>query len=227
MGAPRCPPRAEAILSAIRVKICGLSSEAALDAALDAGADLVGFVHFARSPRHVALGHGRDLSLRAKGRAERVVLLVDPDDALVEAALAALDPDLIQLHGRESPERVAAIRALGRRPVMKAVGVATDADLAAVAHHARVADRILLDAKPPPGADLPGGNGLAFDWSLLDGAVLPPGTMLSGGLTPETVGDALARTGLGAVDVSSGVESSPGEKDPARIAAFIVAARDR
>lgn len=214
-------------MSTIEVKICGLSSEATLDAALEAGADLVGFVHFAKSPRHVPFDRGRELSLRAKGRAERVVLLVDPDDALVDAAVEALDPDLIQLHGSESPERVAAIRRRSGRRVMKAVGVAIRADLDALSRYRGTADRILLDAKPPPGADLPGGNGRAFDWTILAGADLPARTMLSGGLAPETVRDAIARTGLRAVDVSSGIESRPGIKDPSKIAAFLAAVGKR
>ena len=212
-------------MSAIAIKICGLSTAATLDAALEAGADLVGFVHFPRSPRHVDLETGRALSARAKGRTERVVLLVDPDDAAVAAAVEALDPDWIQLHGRETPERVAAIRAATGRRVMKAIGVAGTADLDAVTAFAGRADRILLDAKAPPGAALPGGNGHAFDWDLLGGAVLPADYMLSGGLTPDTVATALARTGARAVDVSSGVETRPGEKSAARIAAFIAAAR--
>jgi phosphoribosylanthranilate isomerase len=209
----------------VRVKICGLSTEATLDAALDAGADLVGFVHFPRSPRHVALDRGGRLAGRARGRAERVVLLVDPDDTLLQDAVAALDPDLIQLHGRETPERVAEIRARTGRPVMKAVGIALTEDLRALPAYAAVADRLLLDAKPPPGADLPGGNGRSFDWGILTNAVLPRATMLSGGLDAGNVAAALARTGLSAVDVSSGVELRPGEKDPAKIAAFVTAAR--
>jgi phosphoribosylanthranilate isomerase len=212
-------------MSAIAIKICGLSTAATLDAALEAGADLVGFVHFPRSPRHVDLETGRALSARAKGRTERVVLLVDPDDAAVAAAVEALDPDWIQLHGRETPERVAAIRAATGRRVMKAIGVAGAADLDAVTAFAGRADRILLDAKAPPGAALPGGNGHAFDWDLLGGAVLPADYMLSGGLTPDTVATALARTGARAVDVSSGVETGPGKKSAERIAAFIAAAR--
>lgn len=212
-------------MSAVAVKICGLSTGPTLAAALDAGADYVGFVHFPKSPRHVDLDAARDLSALARGRAERVVLLVDPDDALVAAVVAATDPDWVQLHGRETPDRVAAIRRLAGRPVMKAIGIATRADLAAVAAYADIADRLLLDAKAPPGAALPGGNGHAFDWDLLDGAELPKGTLLSGGLTPETVESALARTGLRAVDVSSGVEKSPGTKDPSRIGAFVAAAR--
>lgn len=212
-------------MSAVRVKICGLSTEETLAAALEAGADWIGLVHFPRSPRHVALERARTLSAAARGRAERVVLLVDPDDALVAAAVEAVDPDLIQLHGRESPERVAAIRARTGRPVMKAVGVAGYEDLRLLAPYAAAADRLLLDAKAPPGAALPGGNGIAFDWDLLAGVRLPAGTMLSGGLTPETVAEALRRSGVAAVDVSSGVETSPGRKDPDRIRAFVAAAR--
>lgn len=206
------------------IKICGLSTPETLDAALAAGVDWVGFVRFPRSPRHVELEAGRLLSQRAKGKAGRVVLLVDPDDEAVSAAVAAMAPDLIQLHGRESPERVAAIRAATGLPVMKALGIAGRADLAALASYA-IADRLLLDAKPPPGAALPGGNGIRFDWDLVAGAELRAGTMLSGGLDAGTVAEALARTGLGAVDVSSGVESAPGIKDPDRIAAFVTAVR--
>ncbi|GJE26364.1 phosphoribosylanthranilate isomerase [Methylobacterium organophilum] len=209
----------------VLVKICGLSTEATLDAALAAGADLVGLVHFPKSPRHVDLDRARALAERARGRAERVVLLVDPDDALLAAVVERVAPDVIQLHGHETPARVAAIRARFGRPVMKALGIATAADLAGLPAYAAVADRLLLDAKPPADADRPGGNGLAFDWSLIERAELAPGTMLSGGLTPESVAEALARTRLRAVDVSSGVETSPGIKCPDRIAAFIRAAR--
>lgn len=214
-------------MSRVCVKICGLGTEATLDAALDAGADLVGFVHFPRSPRHLALDAAGRLARRARGRAERVLLLVDPDDALLAAAVETVDPDLIQLHGRESPERVAAVRRATGRPVMKALGIATADDLFVVPAYAEVADRLLLDAKPPPGATLPGGNGVAFDWTLLAHATLPAGTMLSGGLEAANVAEALARTGLTAVDVSSGVEVRPGEKDIGRIAAFVAAARGR
>ncbi|MEH3119122.1 MAG: phosphoribosylanthranilate isomerase [Methylorubrum populi] len=214
-------------MQSVRVKICGLSSEATLDAALDAGADLVGFVHFPKSPRHVTLEQGGRLSRRARGRAERVVLLVDPDDALLAAAIEALDPDLIQLHGRETPERVAEVRARTGRPAMKAIGVASADDLASLPAYAAVADRLLLDAKAAPGATLPGGNGRTFDWGLLKSAEFPLGTMLSGGLDAGNVAAALASTGLTAVDVSSGVELHPGEKDPAKIAAFVAAAHGR
>ena len=216
---------ASATLTPIRVKICGLSTEATLTAALEAGADWIGLVHFPRSPRHVPLAQAAALSSLAHGRAERVVLLVDPDDALVAAAVEAVDPDLIQLHGHESPERVAAIRARTGRPVMKALGIASHADLAALPAYTAVADRLLLDAKAPPDAALPGGNGRRFDWDILRGTDLPSGTMLSGGLDAANVAEALACTGINAVDVSSGVESAPGTKDPDRIAAFVAAAR--
>ena len=207
------------------IKICGLSTPETLDAALDAGTDWVGFVRFPRSPRHVDLKTAGALAALARGRAQRVVLLVDPDDDALAAAVEAIDPDLIQLHGHEGPERVAAIRAATGRPVMKALGIATCEDLEKIPPYAAVADRLLLDAKAPPGADLPGGNGHSFDWDILAGAALPPGTMLSGGLTVANVAQALSRTGLEAVDVSSGVESDPGVKDPRKIAAFVAAAR--
>lgn len=208
------------------VKICGLSTPDTLDAALGAGAEFVGFVRFPRSPRHVGLDLGRRLSEQARGRALRVVLLVDPDDAALAEALEALDPDLVQLHGRESPARAAAIRERFGRPVMKAVGIAGAADLATAAAYRGLVDHLLLDAKPPRTADaLPGGNGISFDWRLLDG--LDPGLpfMLSGGLDPVSVAEAIRRTKPWAVDVSSGVESGPGVKDPGRIEAFVKAAR--
>ncbi|MCJ2065266.1 phosphoribosylanthranilate isomerase [Methylobacterium sp. J-088] len=216
---------ASATASQARIKICGLSTEDTLDAALALGVDWIGLVHFPRSPRHVNLARAAALSSRAKGRAERVVLLVDPDDTLLADAIVAMDPDLIQLHGRETPERVAAIRASTRRPVMKALGLATPADLAPLAAYAAVADRILLDAKAPVDAALPGGNGRRFDWTILADRDLPQGTMLSGGLDADNVAEALSRTRLDAVDVSSGVEAAPGIKDPERIAAFVVAVR--
>lgn len=207
------------------VKICGLSSAATLHAALDAGADMVGFVFFPKSPRNVSLETARMLGRETAGRALKVALAVDSDDAALAAIVDALAPDLIQLHGKESPARCAEIRARFGRPVMKAVGVAEAADLASLPAYAAVCDRLLIDAKPPKDAALPGGNGLAFDWRLVKG--LDPGKpwMLSGGLDPSNVATALALTGAGGVDVSSGVESAPGVKDPARIAAFIRAAK--
>lgn len=208
------------------VKICGLRSIEALDAALGAGADLVGFVRYPRSPRHLSLDEGRALSARAKGRAARVALTVVATDEELSDIVEALDPDLLQLHGEEPPERVAAIRARFGRPVMKAVGIAEEADLARLDAYRKIADRILLDAKPPKTAEaLPGGNGLAFDWRLVAGLDPSLPFMLSGGLTPENVAAAIALTGARALDVSSGVERAPGEKDPARIEAFARAAR--
>lgn len=208
------------------VKICGLSTPEALDAALAAGADLVGFVRFPKSPRHLELEPGRVLSERARGYALRVALLVDPDDAELERTVAALDPDLLQLHGRETPARVRAIRARFGRPVMKAIGIADAADLPAIGPYRTCVDRLLLDAKPPRTADaLPGGNGLPFDWRLLAGLDPSVSFMLSGGLNAANVTAAIALTGARAVDVSSGVESRPGQKDPAQIEAFIRVAR--
>jgi phosphoribosylanthranilate isomerase len=208
------------------IKICGLSTRESVDAALAAGADMIGLVRFARSPRHVSLEVGRELSQAAKGRAVVVALTVDPDDAELDAIMQSLAPDLLQLHGHETPVRVAEIRARAGIPVMKAIGIADEADLTAIPAYAAVSDRLLLDAKPPRDAGaLPGGNGLAFDWRLID--ALDPGLdfMLSGGLSPENVAEAVALANVSGIDVSSGVESAPGVKDPERIAAFVRAAR--
>jgi len=208
------------------IKICGLSTPETLDVALGAGADMVGFVRFPKSPRHVSLDLGHRLSLQARGRAQRVVLLVNPGDEDIAQAIEALNPDLIQLHGSESPERVAEIRSMVKRPVMKALGIAEASDLQALQPYAGGVDRILLDAKPPRTAHaLPGGNGIAFDWRLLNGLDRKLSFMLSGGLDPDNVAEAIRLTRPQAVDVSSGVESGPGLKDPARIEAFIRAAR--
>lgn len=209
------------------IKICGLSTPDTLDAAIEAGADMVGLVHFPRSPRHVGGADAAVLAGRARGRAQIVLLLVDPDDTLLDDLLPQIRPDLLQLHGHESPQRVAAIKARHGVPVMKAVGIAGPADIAELTAQAGVADRLLVDAKPPSdGASLPGGNGLTFDWRLVAG--LDPGRpmMLSGGLTAANVGAAIELTGLCGVDVSSGVESTPGVKDIGRIAAFVAAARE-
>jgi phosphoribosylanthranilate isomerase len=208
------------------IKICGLSTPETLDVALGAGADMVGFVRFPKSPRHVSLDLGHRLSLQARGRAQRVVLLVNPEDEAIAQAIEAINPDLIQLHGSESPERVAQIRSMVKRPVMKALCVAQASDLQALRPYADGVDHILLDAKPPRTPDaLPGGNGIAFDWRLLNGLDPRLFFMLSGGLTPDNVAEAIRLTKPQAVDVSSGVESGPGLKDPARIEAFIRAAR--
>jgi len=208
------------------VKICGITSHDALDAALAAGADMVGLVRFPRSPRHLKLEEGRALSTRARGKALRVALVVDPDDAALGEIVEAFDPDLLQLHGSESPERAADIRARFGRPVMKAVGIADERDLALIEAYQAVTNRLLLDAKPPAAAEaLPGGNGVPFDWRLIAGLDVGKPVMLSGGLDSGNVAAAIALTGIRGVDVSSGVERRPGEKDPERIAAFVAAAR--
>jgi phosphoribosylanthranilate isomerase len=207
------------------VKICGLRTADALDAAMDAQADFVGFVFFPRSPRHVELADASALGACVRGRARKVALTVDADDALHEAIIAALKPDMLQLHGTESPERVAALRSRFGLPVMKALPVETGGDLAAVARYAGIADWLLFDARAPKDATRPGGLGRPFDWSLLK--ALDPGLpfMLSGGLDPANVAEALRVTQASVVDVSSGVESEPGVKDSDKIRAFIRAVR--
>lgn len=207
------------------VKICGLMTSEALDAALDAGADMVGFVFFPPSPRNLGFDAARALGRRVAGRAQKVALTVDADDATFEALVAALAPDLLQLHGREPPERVAAIRRRFGIPVMKVIGVSSAEDLAALARYEPVAERILFDAKPPKDATRPGGNGLAFDWQLIAGARIVRPWMLSGGLDAGNVAEAVRVSGAPGVDVSSGVESAPGVKDVAKIAAFVRAAK--
>ena len=209
----------------LTIKICGLSELVTLDAALDAGADMVGFVFFAASPRHVSLATARELGARVEGRAKKVALSVDADDATLEEIVAALAPDLLQLHGSETPARVAAVRGKFGLPVMRAVALATRADLEAVAAYDAVADHLLFDAKPLTDA-LPGGNGAAFDWTLLRGVRTRARWLLAGGLRPETVAAALRETGAPGLDVSSGVESSPGVKDAAAIARFVASARE-
>lgn len=207
------------------VKICGLSTEETLAAALDAGAERVGFVFFPRSPRAVTPARAAALAALARGRAAVVALTVDADDDSLAALVEAVAPDMLQLHGSESPERVAAVRRRFGLPVVKVLGIAAAADLAPVPAHAAVADEIMFDAKPPKGAVLPGGNGVAFDWRLLAALDLPVPFMLSGGLGSHNVGEALRVTRAPAVDVSSGVETAPGVKSPDLIAAFIRAAR--
>jgi phosphoribosylanthranilate isomerase len=209
------------------VKICGLRTQGALDAALGAGADYVGFVFYARSPRNIAPSEARALANKARGHAKVVALFVDPDDALLAEVIEAVAPDIIQLHGTESPARVADIAQRFGRPVMKAVTVAGAADVQAALAYAGKADCILFDAKAPMDATgaLPGGNGIPFDWQALAGLEGRIDYMLAGGLTPANVGEAIRSTGARAVDVSSGVESRPGEKDPELIRRFIHAAK--
>ena len=196
-----------------------------LDAALDAGADMVGFVFFSKSPRHIDWATARALGRQARGRATIVALSVDADDDTLKRIVDALSPDLMQLHGSETPARVKEIGELCARPTMKAIGVAAREDLAPAEAYEGVADTLLIDAKPPKGAALPGGNGRPFDWSLTREFRPSIPWLLSGGLDPDTVAAAIALSGARGVDVSSGVESAPGVKDPARIRAFVAAAR--
>jgi phosphoribosylanthranilate isomerase len=208
-----------------QVKICGLKTEAALEAALASGADYVGLVFFPPSPRNLAPEAARPLAAKARGRARIVALMVDPDDALLDAVVAAVDPDLLQLHGDEPPQRVAEVRRRWAKPVMKAIKVETAADAEAALAYRGIADLILFDARAPRDATRPGGNGAPFDWRALAGVKDRVAYMLSGGLTPDTVADAIRITGARIVDVSSGVESSPGEKDPDLIHHFLRAAK--
>ena len=207
------------------VKICGLKSFEAIDAAVDAGTDMVGFVFFPPSPRHVHYTDARALGKHVGDRAMKVALTVDANDGELNAIVEALEPDLLQLHGEEEPRRVAEIRARYGIPVMKAIGVSTPAEVARADAYRFVGDRILFDAKPPQGSKLPGGNGATFDWTILRKPDLGKPWMLSGGLTVGNIGRALQITGAPGVDVSSSVEQAPGEKDPAKITAFVKAAK--
>ena len=208
----------------IRVKICGLRTAADVAAVAQAGAAYMGLVFFAKSPRYVTLPQARDLALAAPPGLAKVALVVDADDATLDAIIEAMPLDMLQLHGHESPERVAELRARYGLPVMKAVGVADEGDLAAVFDYSLAADQLLIDAKPPKNAPLPGGNGLSFDWRLVAQRRWLRPWMLAGGLTPDNVAQAIRLTNARQVDVSSGVETAPGVKDPARIAAFVRAA---
>jgi phosphoribosylanthranilate isomerase len=207
------------------VKICGLSTPETLDVALDAGADMVGFVFFPPSPRNVSFETARALGERVRGRAQKVALTVDADDALLEAVVHALQPDVLQLHGRELPARVWALKRHFGLPVMKAIALEAKSDLSAVETYATLADRLLFDARPPREATRPGGLGKSFEWHLLED--IEPGVpfMLSGGLHADNVGEALRITRAPGVDVSSGVERAPGVKDADKIRAFVRAAR--
>lgn len=209
----------------LRVKICGLRTPEALAAAAAAGASYVGFVSFPKSPRHLDDAGIAALAPLTPAGLCKVLLCVNATDAALDAILGAAPLDMLQLHGAESPERVAEIRARFGLPVMKAVGVRDESHLPAIAEYSRVADQVLIDARPPATADaLPGGNGVAFDWRLLQGRRWATPWMLAGGLTPDNVAEAARLTGARQVDVSSGVESAPGVKDLDRIAAFCAAA---
>jgi len=207
------------------VKICGLSTRETLDVALDAGADMVGFVFFSPSPRHLGYETARELGSQVERRAKKVALTVDADDATLAAIVEALQPDMLQLHGKESVARLADIKQKFGLPAMKAIAVETSADLVSLAGYAAVADRILFDARAPKEATRPGGLGAVFDWHVLEHLDLKLPFMVSGGLHAQNVADAVRISRAGGVDVSSGVERTPGVKDPDMIRAFIRAAR--
>jgi phosphoribosylanthranilate isomerase len=207
------------------VKICGVKDEAALDAALAGGARYIGLVFFEKSPRNLSREIAQGLARRAQGRAETVAVTVNASDTELRALAETIRPDWIQLHGSENPARVAEARQFAAKGVIKAISVARSADLAETTAFEPVADMLLFDAKAPPGADRPGGNALAFDWTLLKGGRFARPWLLSGGLNPENVAEAIAQSGADLVDVSSGVESAPGLKDAARIQAFLAAAQ--
>lgn len=209
----------------VLVKICGLRTPDTIDAAIGAGADMLGFVFFSRSPRHVPCTEAILLARHVGDRACKVALTVDASDAELDAIVEALQPDLLQLHGKEEPRRVAEIRTRYRKPVMKVIGVSDPSDIGRHEAYRSVSDRILFDAKPPAGSSLPGGNGVAFDWTLLSGLDIGKPWMVSGGLDVGNVRQAMETTSAPGVDVSSGVEHAPGQKDPDRIAAFVSAAR--
>jgi phosphoribosylanthranilate isomerase len=209
----------------LTVKICGLSTPETLDAALQAGADMVGFVFFPASPRHISLETARELGRQAKGRAIKVALTVDADDTTLANIVETLRPDILQLHGKESVARLRDIKQAFGVQLMKVLAVETPADLAPLAGFAAVADRILFDARAPKGATRPGGLGAVFDWHVLENLDLKLPFMVSGGLTADNVAEAVRVTRAGGVDVSSGVERAPGIKDPELIRAFIRAAR--
>lgn len=208
-----------------RVKICGLRNAADLRVAAEAGAGYVGLVFFEKSPRHVSLSEAAAITANAPPGLCKVALVVDADDATLDALTAAVPIDMLQLHGSETPDRVAEVKSRYGLPVMKAVGVASEADLPRLAEFGAVADQLLVDAKAPKGSDIPGGNGVAFDWRLIAGRRWPVPWMLAGGLTAQNVAEAVRLTGARQVDVSSGVEVTPGVKDPALIRAFVTAAR--
>lgn len=211
--------------SAINVKICGLTESADVPAAILAGARYLGFNFFAKSPRYLAPADAAFIAGTVPEGICKVALTVNADNAFLDALVEVVPLDMLQLHGAESVERVREIKARYGLPVMKVVGVAVPEDLAALDEYGTVADQLLVDAKPPKGAVLPGGNGLTFDWRLIAGRRWPVPWMLAGGLTPQNVAQAIAMTGARQVDVASGVESAPGVKDADLMAAFCAAAR--
>lgn len=210
---------------ATEVKICGLKTPETVDAALDGGADYIGLVFFPRSPRHVDITTALKLADRARGQAKIVALFVDPDDKVLDDIVDKVQPDMVQLHGDESAPRVREIKRRLHLPVIKAIRVGSAVDAARAMRYNESADLILFDAHPPKGASKPGGNGLSFDWHALDDVKDRMKFMLSGGLTAGNVGEAIAATNAAAVDVSSGVESAPGVKEPELIRGFLKAAK--
>jgi phosphoribosylanthranilate isomerase len=210
-------------MSDIRVKICGLKTRDDVMAAVDAGAAYLGFNFVEKSKRYVDIATARDLAVEVPPGVAKVALVLDADDATLDAITGAVPLDMIQLHGHEPPARVAAVKARYGLPVMKAVGIADAADLAALDLFGSVADQLLVDTKPPRDGDLPGGTGLTFDWRLIANRRWPVPWMLAGGLTPANVAEAIALTGARQVDVASGVETAPGEKSADLIRAFIAA----
>ena len=208
----------------VRVKICGITESADIPAALLGGAGYLGFVFYPKSPRNLAISDAAFMAASVPAGIAKVGLTVDASDAELDAILDEVPLDILQLHGRETPERVVAVRARYRLPVMKAVGIAGEDDLPRLDEYGKVADQILVDARPAAGAERPGGNGLAFDWRLIAGRRWPVPWMLAGGLTPENVAEAIRLTGARQVDVSSGVERAPGVKDGDKIRAFVAAA---
>ena len=209
----------------VSVKICGLATVDDVRACADAGANYMGLVFFEKSPRNIIIPAARELALAAPLGLAKVALVVNPSDAELDAITATVPLDMLQLHGRETPERVAEVKARYGLPVMKAVGIADGDDLPKLESYFGVADQILVDAKPPKGGELPGGNGLSFDWRLIAGRRWPCPWMLAGGLTPENVAKAVKMTGAKQVDVSSGVEDAPGQKNAELIQKFVQSSR--
>ncbi|MBG6209073.1 phosphoribosylanthranilate isomerase [Labrenzia sp. EL_126] len=212
-------------MSDIQVKICGLSTEETMEAALDAGADMVGLMFFPKSPRHVSLSKACKLADMARGKAEIVAVTVNMDPDGLSRIRELVNPDMIQFHGSEAPEALAAAKVMQGTKVMKALSVGEREDLERARYYSIVADWILFDAKPPKDSELPGGNGVSYDWALLKDLDLEKPFLLSGGLDPANVGDAIRQSGVKAVDVSSGVERDKGVKDSERIRAFVAAAK--
>jgi len=207
------------------IKICGLKSDEAVAAALESGASHIGFIFFEKSPRHISIEEAARLREAARGKALAVAVTVDADDATLDAIVSGMKPDILQLHGHETADRIRELKSRHGLPVIKALSIREASDLDLIKTYLGVADRFLLDAKPPAGADLPGGNGVAFDWTILTSLDANVDYMLSGGINAGNIASALRLARPSGVDVSSGVENAPGEKDPEKIRAFFRAVR--